>query len=528
MKSDDKWITNIPDRIVGGFSAAQGIGDGWVDWSWQTEDRQGLGIATGGATEAETLTIDLDLSGPHRLFLGLGPYSTLRARLDGMEGHRLIRTEHGGGLESCELWVEDMTDKNLHVCNEPRFYWGHNVAPFLAYVRAVPDARPHQNRRNIVGTEDGGSWMALYGYDGPADMAARYQALRDSDVGRMLVSPGGADFTISPHTEHGTFWDTGTTHAARHIDRQKARGLRTIAKRGDNPMAIAAETMRDLGIEFHFYIRVEAFAGSGRQQHEKRSDFFEAHPEWRCRDEHGDEIWRLSYAYPGVQDHMLAYFEELLRYEPDGLCLAMNRSLPMVLFEEPVLEEFQRRHGRRPDLPRETHTPEMLEVRHDLLEGFIRRLHELYGSGQRALSFIAAGDEDTFRQFGVDAQRLAESGYFRDIYGVNACDPFWQKIQADGRTNVYPDGRVWGPAHDHREIAQYTRDEIFGNGFPGVFFWDIQIEHLNPYDWHVVRRLGTPEFVRDVAEGRVSPPPIDELKYINGVKLGPYNPNRSY
>ena len=78
----------------------------------------------------------------------------------------------------------------------------------------------------------------------------------------------------------------------------------------------------------------------------------------------------MSYAYPQVQDHMLAYIEELLAYSPDGICFAFNRSLPMMICEEPVINAFEERHGRTPRLPEEVDSPEMLAVRHELLAAF--------------------------------------------------------------------------------------------------------------------------------------------------------------
>jgi hypothetical protein len=69
---------------------------------------------------------------------------------------------------------------------------------------------------------------------------------------------------------------------------------------------------------------------------------------------------------------------------------------------------------------------------------------------------------------------------------------------------------------------------VFGQGFAGGFFWDTENLFENPYNWHVIRRGGTPEFLEAVVTGEIPAPKITPLTRIQGMKLGRYNPMGSY
>ena len=125
-------------------------------------------------------------------------------------------------------------------------------------------------------------------------------------------------------------------------------------------------------MELHFYHRMSAFYGPFPHVGANKK-FFLAHPEWRCRDEFGQTLNFMSYAYPQVQDYVLAYFDELLDYDPEGLCLAFNRGLPLMICEEPVIEAYRKKYGHAPRLPEEVDTPELQAVKAELLADFVAR-----------------------------------------------------------------------------------------------------------------------------------------------------------
>ncbi len=532
--SHDILITDLPARVVGGFTGARGVGEGWVPVSWETAELRGTGLSAGSCSGALALSLELGLRGPHILHLALGSHTGLRVWFDGEPGYREFITHHGGmAFQECPLHGADLTGRRLHIAlkddQRPSPAW-------LGYLRAEPWDGPRVQARNLIATNDGFSWVAGNGLQSVRDVSRFFTPFRDSDFGLMLWCPTGADFTGCHRTRVGTCARTDTLHAFRECDRRHAGQFAALLASGGDLLAAAVENARSVGMAIHFYIRMEAFKGPFPWEHAFTSRFYEERPEWRCRDEHGDEIARMSYAFAGVQEHMLAYFEELLDYQPDGLCLAFNRGLPMMIAEEPVLAEFELRQGRRPRLPDEIDSDGMIAARTTLMTGFFERVKALLDRRGRELSCIVKPDETFNRTCGLDIEALAERGIFSTICvhngGFNAEQSgvhqslFWRRLRDSGRARIYPNG--WGGSYDHAETARFLRDNVFGQGFAGGFFWDVDNLSENPYNWHVIGRGGTPTFLEDVVSGKIPSPTINPLTRVQGVKLGRYNPKSSY
>jgi len=528
---DDILITDLPARIAGGFTPSRGVGEGWIPVTWETADCQGVGLAAGAGSGARELTLDLGLSGRHILHLALGAKTGLRVWLDGEPGYREFVTQHGtGGLQECRLHTADLTGRKVHIALKDDL---RAQPAMLAYIRAEPCAASHRSTRNLIATNDGASWVAYDGIDSVRDVARYFAPFRDSDFFRILWGPVGADVTSCHPTKVGTFhFGCPPAQAWGSRERLHAANIERTRKMCEGILAAAVANAREVGIEIHFYIRMEGFYLPFPSEQVCTSRFFLDHPQWRCRDEFGDEIMRMSYAFPAVQDHMLEYFKELLEYRPDGLCFAFNRSLPMMICEEPVLAEFERRQGRRPRLPEEVDGEGMIEARTALMTRFIERVKALLDPHGLALSCIVKPDNTVNRTCGLDLPALVERGIFESICvhsgGHHAPgfqvhnSPFWKELRDSKRVRIYPYG--WGGSYDHRETARFLQENVFGQQFAGGFFWDTENFFENPYNWHVIRQGGTSETLDGTISGKIPGPKITPLTRIQGVKLGRYNP----
>ena len=527
MNNSD-YLLDLSSR-ASNFQAAAGVGEGWVPFTWETASRKGTGLACGAASGASELVIDLGLSGAHTLHFALGAHTALRVWLDGDAGFRELVTAHGGRrVQECRFHHADLTGKKLHIAPvngpQPR-------PAMLAYIRATQDA-PHRNARNLVATNDGWSWVALDGIEGERDVWKFFTPLRDSDFGLMLWGPGGADLSVCHQTKLGTTGELHPTHAFRNLERVHAEQLKAFFESGGDILRAAVAAARDVDIKIHFYIRVEAFGAPFPSA--MRSQIQIDNPQWRCRDEFGDEILRLSYAHREVQDHMLAYFEEILEYAPDGLCFAFNRSLPMMICEAPVLEEFERQQGRAARLPEEADSPEMAAARGVLLSGFLGRVRDLLTKRGLEFSCMVPPDFESNRTFGLDLTALAAQNVFDSVMvhsgGFHAQaveawkDPQWLALKE--RMPVYLNG--WGGSYQHVEAARFLQESVFDPGFAGGFFWDTENLNMNPHNWHVARQGGTTAFLDGVISGEIASPVFEEFTWLQGVKLGRYDPGKSY
>jgi len=532
--SADIYITDLPNRVVGGFQPARGMGEGWIAVNYETATRSGIGVAAGARSGASELVLELGLEGDYILQLALGTGAALRVWLDGDVGYREFETQHGGNaLQECRLHAANLTGKRLNIALKDD---GKPKPTYLGYIRAVKAEAPYQSARNLVATNDGWSWVAMGELQTVRDVSRFFTPFHDSDFRLMLWGPAGADFSGNHRTEVGTIAPTEPTYAFRDCDRVHAETWKAFLETGGDILKAAVANAREVGIDIHFYIRMEAFYGPFPWEGTFNTRFYEQHPEWRCQDEFGDQVQRMSYAYPGVQDHMIAYFKELLEYGPDGLCFAFNRGLPMMIAEPPVLAEFERQTGRKPNLPEEIDSEEMIAARTAIMSGFMQRVHDLLAARGLALSCIVLPNIEYNRTCGLDLEALVENGIFESVmvhsggfhaHGVALHDePFWQRLRDSGKTKVYPNG--WCGSYDYVETARFLKETVFDQGFAGGFFWDTENYTANPYNWHPIRQGGTPEFLQRTIDRTIEAPLIERHTRIQGVKLDRYTPQNSY
>jgi hypothetical protein len=375
------------------------------------------------------------------LYLALGAQDGVRVWLDGEKGFREFHTAHGGAkIQEARLHAADLTGKRLHLAPIPATRYRHTDAhTFLAYIRAVKsDHAPKRGTRNLIASNDGYSWIALDGCTSVRDVTKQFTPYRDSDYFRMLWGPLGADLTGGHRSRVGTTMSFNPRGAYRRCDREFAASIKRMLSGGGDILKTAVASARDVGMEIQFYIRPEAFYCPFPYDDVFASKFFLKNPRWRCRDEFGREVYRMSYAYPQVQEHMLAYIAELLRYKPDGICLAFNRSLPMMICEPPVLDAFAKKHGRAARLPEDCDSPEMLAVRYEILGGFIERLHALLDKRKMSLSCIADLNNDHAKLMGLDIEALAARGLIESACVAGYCpsSPFWSHMRDTSRAKV--------------------------------------------------------------------------------------------
>lgn len=523
------YFLNLPGLVAGGLQAAKGTGIGWISFEHELNDFTCVGLATGALSPAAELTLDLGLTGWHRLHVAHSP--AIRIWLDGDTGYCEVPGDPSI-VRDYALPAADYTGRRLHIA--PVRGAERSQELILHYLRAEPCTGPAPNHRNLVATNDGhGVFWA--GMDTPRDIYRHLYPFRDSDFFRMLWGVyGGGPLNMRP--------DSTVSEIALHSDETNFyanewvfnRSLRRMQTAGADPLAVVRDATRETGLELHYYFRVAAFFGPFPHMG-WTARLFAEHPEWRCRDEFGHEVNRISYAYPPVREYILAYFEELLDYEPDGLCLAFNRGLPLMICEEPVIEAFQRKHGRAPHLPEEADSPELLAVRHELLADFVERAHRLVASRGKVLSCIVPRDFARNRLYGLDLELLIGRGLLesvmvgaghRDDPALNADLAPLQELRAPG-TKVYAGGsRV--PAHgaawvpgDLQARARHMA-AILDAGLDGGYFWDT--EHVIGLEWEAMRRFGDRAILERIISGEWPAPAEHTTLRIHGTVDDRYNP----
>jgi hypothetical protein len=537
MTGGDVYFTDLPKHILGGFKSAEGIGVGWIPFDYELDDFAGTGLATGALSQAGELVLDLNLTGWHILHFCHTP--TLRLWFDGEKGFRELDTVQSSLIRDYPMHAADLTGRKLHIAPKHGTHPRHAI---LFYIRAEPCAGPRPGKRNLIATEDGHG-VFWGGTDSSRELYKWLYPYRDSDFFRVLWGVyGGGDLSANPASRTATVVPGDLTHAVYPQERTFADSIRKIVDGGDDPLAVAVAAAREVGIQIHFYFRVGAFHAPF--PHFGGSRFYLEHPALRCRDEFGNEVKRLSFAFPEVQDHLMDYFDELMDYEPDGLCLAFNRGLPVMACEEPVLAEFNRRHGRPPRLPDEVDSEEMLTVRHELLAGFMDRVSRRLEKRGRALSCIVPRNFGENRRRGLDIEMLVKRGLFESVMvgaGHEDNDAFTtqhnqprvdpdnlepvRKLKAFGTAKIFVGGcsghGTYFSRRDPYPGAERMRN-VLDAGLDGGYFWDAN--QWFAQHWDVMRHYGDRAFLDDLLNGRIPAPVYRKTKRIHDVVNDRYSP----
>jgi hypothetical protein len=527
------YFTNLPGMVVGGFRSASGTGTGWIPFKYELDQFDGVGLATGASSPAGELTLDLGLSGWHCLHVAHNP--AIRIWLDGDTGYCQLPGDCST-VRDIAFPPADFTRHRLHIAPVRGAEKSQELTLF--YLRAEPCAVPPVNHRNLVATNDGHG-VFWNGIDTPRDIYRHLYPFRNSDFFRILWGVyGGGPLSMRPDSKFSELPLRPNDRCYPANEWVFGRSLQRFQVAGADPLAIVRQATREYGLELHYYFRVSAFYGPFPYLG-WTTRFFAEHPEWRCRDEFGQTVNFISYAYPQVQDHILAYFAELFDYEPDGLCLAFNRGLPMMICEEPVIEAYRRKHGRTPKLPEECDTPELLTVRHELLADFVERVRRLAEKRGKALSCIVPWDLARARLFGLDIDGLIRRGLMEAVmvgagHGDDLSLPAnlapLQALKALG-TNIYAggsNGRAHGGfawANDLPVRARYMA-RILDHGLDGGWFWDA--EAVIGLDWEATQRFGDRTMLDRIVAGTWPLASTRETRSIHDLPVGRYNPWYAY
>lgn len=530
---EEKIFSYLPSLICGKFVQSKGLGNGWITFDYQLDDFSGKGLATGALSHAEELVLDLKISGWHRLYIAFNP--AIRVWLDGDKGYYEVNGSPSN-VRDYFCFEADFTGRKLHIAPLRSFFSKKEIIIF--YLRTVK-GRPIDSKKNLIATNDG-HCLFWEGIDSYRDVYKYLLPLKDSDFFRMVWGAyAGGLFNVkkSKVADKLPWSDTACFYQNAWVFN---RSLKNLIKQGIDPLALVREITGEIGLELHYYFRVGAFYWPF-PLYGYTSSFFKNNPQFHCIDEFGNKVRRISYAFPEVQDTILEYFNELLEYGPDGICLAFNRGLPLMVCEKPVIESFEKNYGRSPRLPEECDSPEMLETRHKLLADFVKKVYKLVSSKGKVLSCIVPRDFKRNLLFGLDTEMLVKNGYFESVL-VGAghkdnpetnqnLDPV-KKIKQAG-TKVYPGGSsvnahggAWKP--DDIVARAIFMSKILNSGFDGAYFWDIKHIVETGTEWEIIRHFGTSDIIDKILEGKLPDIRYHDTKKIFDLTVDRYNPWNAY
>ena len=468
-------ISDLNKRVDSGL-LCNSAPDRWRAIPYEADGFSGVMLGTGGSASIPPIEVALDVQGLYRIYVGIHSFlsaSRLRIRLSGDLCCETLppapSTENISTPVLHEMmWREaDLTGKSLIIegGHLPQFY-----PAALAYIRLErleeePVPSEVEIEYPMAITEDGFGIFREMPHNRPEDLVEPLNAIPPSSCMKMLIW-GAADGDICLYpTKAGTLRSSEGEGLSRPTDNTYYSNLRRWRENGWDTMVTVRDFCRSRGWEFHAYVRVEAFATHYplTQISGLRSEFFEENPQFHCRDKDGRHVMRLSYANPEVQDHMLELFREIIEYEPDGLCLAFIRGVPLVLYEEVMVAGFMAEYHVDPRTLDEI-DPRWLRYQADIINSFMIRVKAELKPGQR-LSAIIPGNLEDCARWGLDPSFWVREGVVDDLL------PTGQKftpedVHIDDPYNLHFDSfRELPGKDDHRVIPMLYPWSLFANDY---------------------------------------------------------------
>jgi hypothetical protein len=494
-------ISQLDERVESGLVSLAAKPGHWRTVPYEAEGFSGVMLACGHGTRPEPVRLRLEASGPHRIWVGLFAYSSADVRLrltDDLCCTRLsapARSVIEPTVLHEVLWKDaDLTGQNLFLegaCDRGP------LPGALAYVRLEPVAAlpaPAERCapwRGMCVSNDGCGVFRSNPHHRPEDILEDLEDIPDASCARSLLWGNGNADNCNYPTEVGNpmflqKWEDPYLVS----DAIGMANGRLWEKEGWDSMQLVRDYARKRQWEFHVYIRMEAFAACYPHEDLVWSEFFYAHPEWWCLDREGNQVNRLSYACPEVQEHMLDLISEILSYDPDGICLCLTRGIPLVLYEPMMVAGFRERHGVDPRTLDEL-DPRWLDYQAEVLTSFVRRAKGRTGEGQR-LSVLVPGNEADCRKWGIDVATWVREGIIDDLYPVaqrfNAANthfdapdsinmPYFQGLVGRERIRLIPCFYSWSLYHSGpTAFRQLVRDAL-EQGADQYCIWDGHVHY---------------------------------------------------
>lgn len=508
----------------------------WKIFDYETADFSGKCLSVGRESAAPDLTLKLGRQGWHAVYIGLSTitdlvrphknmveakfsrdpaYTRLSNRLD-------LGSRRRDVLEDVFLGVADLSENDL------QFSTVHHQPARIHYVKAIPlepsevaavlADRKQTKTQNLIATFDGYSWIHPFRPQNRTDLAATFAAYRYSDFKTWWFQVGGADLVHHP-TKVGNLMGGHLDTFPRAVDREYTESVKLLHSRGINPLQVAVKEAHKQKSEILICLRAAGWKGAPPWEEFFMSEFYEAHPEWRCVDHDGTPTMHLSYAVEEVQDHLIEVYREVLKIGADGAGFLFHRGMPMILWEEPFCRRFIARHGIDPRKLAED-DPRTLELRSEIVTGFIRKIRRALDEARAergkdsprlklAVSTFATKADN--RKFGLEVERWIKEGLIDQIgiawfaYHTSGLRTksgdvgYYARITEGTDVKIYPFFVGWKLHSSLRLLKDAARH--FDEGADGIAVWDPNQFNgwqvgKTPY-WPLISRLGHRDQLRD-------------------------------
>ena len=524
--------------------------DHWICYDYETEDLQGKAVFAGPFDRAPDLTLDLNAAGWHHIYIGIhygivgditqerGEHAGkniatqfLRLRLSSDKSFDIIQPEFPrqrqhdyyippdpgpelpealtGQMVEVYWKTADLTGTSLHFApwREPL---QKSTSAGVAYVRLEPLEKTALDRyRSELGNADTKRVMVVN--DGffqghhPANESEVRQWLdpmKDSDIALVIWGAAFLDQCAYP------------TKSGCHVRGEYPLLYPSLTSQAKPDLAFdsletAAIVAHEMGIELYGSMR--AAGGRIPPSHTPPAGtetFFHNHPQYWCVDEQGNKVGHLSLAFPEARQKQMDVLREFVEdHSCDGVHYHFNRCYPFVLFEGPVVKDFQEKYGTDPRKVARN-DPRWLEHQCSYLTTFIRDIRNMLDEvgGTRntrlGLALTVMNSLENNRFHGIDLATWIEE----DLVDHLMLHPAFPHEVANENRKVLPETvqpvqelskgkrcRVYADLYPRYQTADTYRQQAIGfyqAGVYGLAVWDYYWRIWRKSEWNMICRLG--------------------------------------
>jgi hypothetical protein len=506
----------------------------WRLVPYETEDGlKGVMALASPDLGAGELTLPLEVSGPHAIYLGVNyskpffgdplghtewsAYGDLEVKLTRDFGYTRVAAEQLVGFDKGTgrmgkgkfiprtiqetYWkTADLSGQALHLRPPVAPYW--SGLSNLSYVRLAPlDAagvarwqrrQPRPDTRNL-------GYIYCSGNMSGHINGRNFFHPTDRDWFRHEITPAldndVAVFNVEAIRGHVTIYPSQIADIGAPGNQWPSEWV--------DPVAAFTELAHDHGLKMFVALRM---IGAGYPMAQGPIDqvrFFWEHQEWVKRDREGNPTTNLSLAYPEVRAYWLSLLREAQEnYDLDGLTLYLHRFKPFVLYEPPVVEAFIAQHGEDPRaLPEDD--PRWIAHTASYTTAFVRAVRDLvrekpgrelavtfygypsrYDTGQTFDPINYTCDVDTWLREGLVDYLWPVQGFLPKLIAR------WRAL--DPRVRIWPDLMPrTQPGEDFARLAQ----QAYAAGADGFILNDSERRAPHISEWAVESRLGHRELL---------------------------------
>lgn len=404
----------------------------------------------------------------------------------------------------------------------------------LVEIEIAPAGEPIAwRKRNVGAVCDSHGMFAKGGVESAADIEATLDPFVESDFDRICWGVGAGSFRMLYFSDVLPYFGEGKRSFYNEPNAKVAATMAALKRSGVDPIDVGVDFCHRNGMEFWAGDRICHCWAPGGFDDDFAAPFYLENQHLRTVFPDGSIGATLSLAHREFQDLKIALYAELAERGVDGIYIDLMRKPNVIGADEPIVAEFERRVGRRPETS-DFASMEWLTIRAEFATEYMRRvrarLNEISTQQGRKIKIAAQGfsgclstgsavPEENLSQ-GYDIETWAREGLI-DVFAPSTTRHH-RPISLLRYANMLADAdcALWGCLGQHHNAlfpanydhAVYCGDDpdkwitpiadldpmrvmrnaadCYAQGAEGVFLWEAgEIAHC-PARWNLLRELG--------------------------------------